>query len=381
MKKEPILMTPGPTNIPQAVLEAMARPMIHHRTKGFSQVFARMSKNLMTIFQTKQSVFTMASSGTAALEAAIVNFFSVGDKILVGSIGVFGDRVIKIAKKNGLDVEEVNVPWGQALDPNAIEKKLQADPNIKGVFVTHNETSTGVTNDIETIAQIVKKYPSIFLVDAVSSLGALEIQMDAWNIDVLVTGSQKALMGPAGLGFISVSDKAWALYETSNIPKFYFDLGAYKKSMEKSQPDTPYTPAISTILAMDIALELLLNEGLENVYLRHKKLGKACREGIKALGLEFFAEEEICSDVITPVKAPQGIDIEMVRKMMREQFNVYVAGGQQHLKGEILRIGHMGYANELDLVSTFVSLEYALKQNGYEFELGSSVKAVTQALY
>lgn len=381
MKKEPLLMTPGPTNIPQNVLEAMARPMIHHRTPGFSETFAKLSSNLQKIFQTKQHVFTVASSGTGALEAAIVNCFSQGDKLLVGSIGVFGDRVAKIAEKNGLLVEKISKNWGEVLHPEEVKEKLQRDSSIKGVFVTHNETSTGVTNDIRAIGEVVNQFDLLYLVDAVSSLGALELKMDDWNIDVVVTGSQKALMGPSGLSFGALSEKAWEYYERATLPKFYFDFGLYKKSMDKKQPDTPFTPAISTVLAMEAATELLLTEGLEAAFERHKRLGRACRQGVKALGLEFFAEEQNCSDVITPVKAPSNIDIEKVRKIMRDRFNIFTAGGQQHLKGQLLRIGHMGYVNELDLVSVFVALEYALQYCGYPVELGVSVKEVTQALF
>ncbi len=380
MKKDKLLMTPGPTNVPYKVREAMARPMIHHRTDEFEFYFTSMNENLKKVFQTDNHVLTLASSGTGAMEAAIVNTFSPGDKVLIANTGVFGDRFVKIATKFGLDVITMDVPWGKGVTGHHITQILdsQDGKNIKGVFVTHNETSTGVANDIQSIGEALKDRDCLFIIDAISSLGGMDVKTDEWGIDIVIAGSQKALMLPPGLAFISISDRAWEAIERSTFPKFYFDFLAYKKSLEKNT--TPYTPAVSLIVGASQALQMLIEEGLDNIFDRHENLGKACRAAVCSIGLELFAEEDMASDLITSIKAPEKIDIEKVRKILNLDYDIMIAGGQQQLKGKIIRIGHMGYVDGFDLIKTLSALEKALMQVGYDIELGTSISAAQNIL-
>ncbi|MGE5472997.1 MAG: pyridoxal-phosphate-dependent aminotransferase family protein [Ignavibacteriales bacterium] len=382
MKKDKLLMTPGPTMIPPSVLEKLGKQIIHHRTKEFGAIFTEFNDNLKFVFQTKNHVLTFASSGTGAMESAIANLFSVGDKVIVASIGNFGDRFAKIAAAFGLDVDKIAVEWGGAVDPQIIEDKLKEDKEdkIKAVIVTHNETSTGVSNDIETIAKIVSKTNKIFIIDAISSIGGLDIQTDNWGIDVVIGSSQKALMAPPGLAFASVSEKAWEAHKNSKLPKFYWNYSAYRKVLEQDSPDTPYTPAISLIIAQNEAIKLIKEEGLQNVFKRHKKLALATQAGVEALGLELLPDKKVSSYIITAIKAPEGIDIENVRKIMNNKYDIMVTGGQQHLKGKILRIGHCGFVDKFDLIKAFTALEYSLQECGYQFELGKGVTSVEKVL-
>lgn len=382
MKKDKLLMTPGPTMIPPSVLEKLGKQIIHHRTKEFGAIFTEFNDNLKFVFQTKNHVLTFASSGTGAMESAIANLFSVGDKVIVASIGNFGDRFAKIAAAFGLDVDKIAVEWGGAVDPQIIEDKLKEDKEdkIKAVIVTHNETSTGVSNDIETIAKIVSKTNKIFIIDAISSIGGLDIQTDNWGIDVVIGSSQKALMAPPGLAFASVSEKAWEAHKNSKLPKFYWNYSAYRKVLEQDSPDTPYTPAISLIIAQNEAIKLIKEEGLQNVFERHKKLALATQAGVEALGLELLPDKKVSSYIITAIKAPEGIDIENVRKIMNNKYDIMVTGGQQHLKGKILRIGHCGFVDKFDLIKAFTALEYSLQECGYQFELGKGVTSVEKVL-
>lgn len=383
MRNEKLLMTPGPTMVPPSVLEVLGRQLIHHRTQDFRSIFKELNENLKYIFQTKHEVLTLSSSGTGAMESSIVNMFSPGDKVLIASIGVFGDRFAKIADTFGLQVDKIAVDWGKAVDSGIIKQKLDEDKNneIKAVIVTHNETSTGVTNDIEAIGKLTANTDRLFIVDAISSIGGLDIQTDNWGIDLVIGSSQKALMTPPGLAFVSASPKAWEAHKNSRLPKFYWNYSAYKKGLEQELPDAPYTPAIALMIAQNEAIKLIREEGLQNVFERHKKLALAAQAGAGALGLELLPDKSVSSYIITAIKAPQGIDIENVRKVMNLKYNIMVAGGQQHLKGNIIRIGHCGYVNRFDLIKTFTALEYALKENGYPVELGKSVSAVEEALY
>lgn len=380
MKKNKLLMTPGPTNVPYEVREAMSRPMIHHRTKEFEVYFNSMNENLKEIFQTQNHILTLCSSGTGAMEAAIVNAFSPGDRVLVANSGVFGDRLVKIATKFGLDVEAMNIPWGEGITGEDIKSVLDSEKgkDIKGVLVTHNETSTGVTNDIESIGEVLKDRDCLFIIDAVSSLGGIDVKTDEWGIDIVIAGSQKALMLPPGLAFVSVSDKAWQFIEKSTFPKFYFDFLAYKKSLKKHT--TPYTPAVTLIIGASQSLKMLLDEGLDNIFDRHINLGEACRAAVKSIGLELFARESMASHLITSIEVPEGIDIEEVRRILNVDYDIMVAGGQQHLKGKILRIGHMGYVDGFDLLKTLSALEKALVKVGYNIELGTAVSTAQAIL-
>ena len=383
MSREKLLMTPGPTMLPPEVLEVMRRQIIHHRTADFEKTWDELHENLKSIFQTKQTVMTIASSGTGAMEASVVNLFSPGEKVLAVSIGAFGDRFADIATVFGLEVVKLSVEWGKAVNVQDIKDILDKDVNseIKGVLITHNETSTGVSNDIKAVAELTCNTNRLIVVDAISALGGIELRMDEWGLDCVITGSQKALMAPPGLAFIALSEKAWEACERSSMPKFYWDLRKYKKGLAKISENPPYTPSITVVQAQAEAIKLMIAEGLENVYSRHKKFAKATQKGILALGLELLPEAELSSYIVTAVKAPENIDIGKVIKAMNNKYDVMITGGQKHLKGKIFRIGHCGFVNEFDIIKTFAALEQALAGEGYVFEIGAGVNAVQKALF
>lgn len=364
------LRIPGPTEVPEQVLMAMQKPMIGHRGKEFEEIFAYVSEAIKKVFQTNNDVLIFPASGTGAMEAAISNLFSPGDKLLSFPNGVFSERFAKIAEKFGAIVERTPVEWGLPVNPEIVKGKIKEDKNhmVKGVLLTHNETSTGVLNDIKAIREAMGDHPALVVVDAVSSLGGVDLKTDEWNLDVVVTGAQKALMLPPGLGFISVSPRALKQAEKSKMPKFYWDFRAAKKSLLKNQ--NPYTPAVSLIFALKESLDLINKEGLENVFKRHLILSRALREGIKALGLKLFAKESHASPTVTSVNI-EGVSIE-IKKLLESDFNMMIAGGQQSLKGKILRIGHMGYVDKLDIISVLAAIEMTLdKENLY----GKGVRA------
>ncbi|TDT58375.1 pyridoxal-phosphate-dependent aminotransferase family protein [Fonticella tunisiensis] len=354
-----ILMTPGPTMVPEEVKRISGLQPFHHRTPEFYELFSNLNKNLKKIFKTKNEVLTLTSSGTGGMEAVVANLFSSKDKVLVASIGNFGERFYNIAISYGLDAELCDFGWGQAVDLNILENKLKND-NYKALFVTHNETSTGVTNNIREIAQTANKYNTPVIVDAVSSLGGIPLEMDEWGLDAVVTCSQKCLMSPPGLSFVALSDRAWNMAEKSNLPKFYFDLKKARQGVLKAKPDTPNTPAVSTIMAVKKATDMLLEKGMDNVYKNQALYGKRVREYIKSLGLELFPEESIASDLITAVKVPENYNASKIISYMSEKHNVLITGGQGPLKGKIIRIGHMGYVAEEMLEKTFEALRDAL---------------------
>ena len=381
MQKEKLLMTPGPTMLPPEVLEVMRRQIIHHRTADFEKTWDEMLENLKFVFGTKQPVLTLTSSGTGVMEGAVVNLFSPGDKVLAVSIGSFGDRFADIAKTFGLDVVKLAFEWGEACDVAKIKKILDEDINneIKGILITHNETSTGVTNDIKSVAELTKNTERLIVVDAISSLGGLELKMDEWGLDCVVTGSQKALMAPPGLGFAALSEKAWEACERSTMPRFYWDFRKYKKGLMKLSENPPYTPAITTVLGQAAALKLIKNDGMEATWARHKRLALATQAGVKALGLEILPEQKVSSYIITAVKAPEGIAIGNIIKTMNNKYDIMLAGGQKHLKGKIFRIGHCGYTDEFDVIKTFAALEKAFSEEGWQIEPGASISAVQKA--
>jgi len=374
MKKN-YLLTPGPTPLPPEVSESMARPIIHHRTPQFQAVLKEANEGLKYIFQSKNDIFILTSSGTGAMEAAVVNLLSSGDKAIVVQGGKFGERWAEICRSYGISAEIIDVEWGKAVDPLEIEKKLGSSSGIKAVFTTLCETSTGVNNDIEKIGKIVKNSEAVLVVDAISGLGAVDLKTDDWFVDVCVSGSQKGLMLPPGLGFISLSEKAWEKVNQSKCPKYYFDLKLAKKALEKT--DTPFTPAISLVLALNESLKIMRRDGLADIFARHKKMADAVRSAMKALGLELFAPEA-ASDVVTAVKVPGGIDGEKLVKTMRDTFGVTIAGGQAELKGRIFRIAHMGYIGEFDIILGIACLEKILSRMGYKFELGAGLKAAQE---
>ncbi|MFH0913539.1 MAG: alanine--glyoxylate aminotransferase family protein [Candidatus Omnitrophota bacterium] len=369
------LLTPGPTPLPPQVLEAMARPIIHHRTPQFQAVLKEANEGLRYIFQTKGDVFILASSGTGAMEAAAINLLSPGDTAISVEGGKFGERWTEICQAYGVNCEVIKVEWGNAVDPKEIEKRLKANPKIKAVFTTLCETSTGVAADIAAIGKVVKDTAAALVVDAISGLGAIDLQTDAWFCDVVVSGSQKGLMLPPGLGFLSVSQKAWKLVEASKCPKYYFDLRVAKKALDKT--DTPFTPAITLIIALCEALKMIRQDGLENVFTRHKKMADATRAAMKALGLELFAPTA-ASDVVTAVKVPAGVDGEKMVKAMRDTYGVTIAGGQAELKSKVFRIAHMGFIEEFDIIAGISCLEKVMHQMGYKFTLGVGVKAAEE---
>ena len=375
MKKR--LFTSGPTPVPEDVLLEMAKPIIHHRTPEFIKISEEVEDNLKYLFQTKNPVLTLASSGTGAMEAAVSNILSSGEKALVVKAGKFGERFEEICNAYGVDVVPLDVEWGKAVKPESIEEILKREKGIKAVLTTLCETSTGVLTDVEAIGRLVSKFPeTVLVVDAVSSLGAVSCQTDAWNLDVVVTGSQKALMLPPGLSFLSISEKAWQKIEKSNSPRYYFDLKKYRKSLEKF--DFPFTPAVSLMIGLRKSLSLIREEGIENVIKRHKILAEATRAAIKALGLELLSEKP--ADSLTAVKVPIGIDGAELTKRLKEKYGVNFAGGQERLKGKIFRIAHLGYFDQLDIIVAISALEMALSELGYKFELGSGVKAAERIL-
>ncbi len=369
------LLTPGPTPLPPQVCEAMARPIIHHRTPQFQAVLKEATEGLKYVYQTKGDVFILASSGTGAMEAAVVNLLSGGDTAITIQGGKFGERWTEICKSYGINTEIIDVEWGKAVLPGEIERRLKANPKIKAVFTTLCETSTGVVNDIAAIGKVVKDTFAALVVDAISGLGAIDLQTDAWFCDVVVSGSQKGLMLPPGLGFISVSQKAWKLIEGSRCPKYYFDLKVAKKALDKT--DTPFTPVITLIIALCESLKMIKQDGLDNIFLRHKKMADATRAAMKAIGLDLFAST-VASDVVTAVKVPQGIDGEKMVKTMRDTYGVIIAGGQAELKGKVFRIAHMGFIEEFDIIVGISCLEKVLAQMGYKFKLGAGVKAAEE---
>jgi aspartate aminotransferase-like enzyme len=369
------LLTPGPTPLPPEICEAMSRPIIHHRTPQFQEVIKEVHEGLKYIYQTKNEVFMLASSGTGAMEAAVINLCSPGDTVITVESGKFGERWTEICKACGINCEVIKVEWGKAVSPSAIKDKLKSNPKIKAVFTTLCETSTGVATDIRAIGEVTKDTEAVLVVDAISGLGAIDLQADAWHCDVVVSGSQKGLMLPPGLGFISVSPKAWKAIENSKSPKYYFDLKKAKKAYENT--DTPFTPAITLIIALKEALKLMKADGLEGVFKRHKKMADATRAAVKALGLELFAPDA-ASDVVTAAKIPQGIDGEKLVKTMRDTYGVTIAGGQDEMKGKLIRIAHMGYITEFDIITGISCLEKVLHQMGYKFQLGTGVKAAEE---
>jgi len=369
------LLTPGPTPLPPLVLEAMSRPIIHHRTPQFQEILKEATEGLKYVYQTKNDVFVLASSGTGAMEAAVVNLLSAGDNALVVQGGKFGERWTEICKAYGINVDIIDVEWGKAVEPQSIAAKLKNNPKIKVVFTTLCETSTGVNNDIEAIGKVVKGSEAVLVVDAISGLGAIDLKTDDWACDIVVSGSQKGLMLPPGLGFISVSAKAWKLIELAKSPRYYLDLRKAKKAIEKT--DTPFTPAITLVIALVEVLKMIKQDGLENVFKRHKKMAEATRAAMKGLGLELFAPTA-ASDAVTAVKVPVGLDGEKLVKTMRDTYGVTIAGGQDELKGKVFRIAHMGFIEEFDIIAGISCLEKVLHQMGYKFTLGQGIKAAEE---
>lgn len=380
MDEKQLLMIPGPTPVPQSVLLAGAKPMINHRGPEFAALLAEVTAGLKRVFQTEHDVFILTASGTGGLEAAIVNVLSPGDLVLSVSIGVFGDRFATIAKTFGAKVESLNFEWGQAVDPEKLRARLAADKkkDIKAVLVTHNETSTGVANDLSTIGPVVREHGALLLVDGISSLLAMDCQTDAWSLDVVVAGSQKAFMIPPGLAFIAISDRAWAAMAGAKMPRFYWDLKKAKDYLERGQ--TPWTPAVPQFFQLREALKILEAEGLQACFVRHARLAAAVRAGVGALGLKLFADPAHASNAVTSVKKPDGIEVSALRKLMLQKYGVVLAGGQQQLQNEIFRIGHLGYVSEPEIIATLGALGLALRELGSKVDSWAGVAAAVGSL-
>ncbi len=354
------LRIPGPTPCPPEVLQAMGRQMIAHRGKEFGNLTNAVTEKLKQAFQTQEDVFILTASGTGGLEAAVVNTLSPGDKVLAVSMGVFGDRFADIAEQYGAEVTRLCFEWGKAADPDAIKKALNADGDIKAVMVTHNETSTGVTNDLETISAIVKKFDKLLLVDAVSSLGCIDLPVDRWHCDVVVTASQKGWMIPPGLAMVSVNEEGWRACKQAKMPRFYWDFSKAKKYLEIGQ--TPWTPAVSNFFALNDALDLMLQEGMPAIFARHARIGQLTRDGVKSLGLPLFAVESHASNTVTAVSGGSTFDVTKLVQALRDDYAITVAGGQKDLKGKIFRIAHLGWVNDDDIKQVLDALSNSLEK-------------------
>ena len=356
------LRVPGPTPCPPEALQAMARQMINHRGGEFAKILNSVTEKLKQVFQTRGDVFLLTASGTGGLEAAIVNTLSPGDKVLAVSNGFFGERFAEIAEQYGAKVNRLNFELGKPLDPAAVDKALKTDGDIKAVLVTHNETSTGMTNDIGKISAVINEFDKLLLVDAISSLGCIDLPVDDWHCDIVVTASQKGWMVPPALAMVSVSEKAWQAHAQAKMPRYYWDFTKAKEYLQKGQ--TPWTPAISVFYALNATLDLMLSEGLTNIFARHARVAQIARDGIKSLGLSLFPEEDYASDTVTAVSAPQ-IDIPKLIQVLRDEHDVVIAGGQKELSGKIFRIGHLGWVTEDDIEPVISALKVVLPQAGF----------------
>jgi aspartate aminotransferase-like enzyme len=377
MKKK-YLLSPGPTPIPEEVLLEMALPAIHHRTPQFSAIFKEVKNNLKWLFQTESDVIMLASSGTGAMESAVTNLFSPNDRVLVINGGKFGERWGKISSSYGLKVELLNVEWGKAVDPKKVKEILDKNPDIKGVMVQGNESSTTVSHPVKELAELTKNRDHVvFIVDGITAVGVYDIPMDKWGIDVLLTGSQKALMLPPGLAMIALSDKAWKFVETAKCPRFYFDLKRERKNLADNT--TAYTPAVSLIMGLRKVLQMYKEFGLQNVFIKNERLKRALHAGVKALELELLSPDAP-AECATGFFLPANLDGEKIFKTLRDQFGVTFAGGQDQLKSKILRVSHMGYVDSFDIVVALSSIEMALKRAGHPVKMGSSISAAQEIL-
>ena len=374
MRKE-YLLTPGPTPLPPDVSLAMARPIIHHRTPRYRELFKQTQQGLQQLFQTTQPVLVFTASGTGAMEAAVVNLCSPGDKAVVAQAGKFGERWTKLCKAYGIEPVVVEAPYGQAIDPQAVKAALAKTGGAKAVFTTLCETSTGVLHDVQAIAKIASEAGALSIVDAISGLGADELPMDAWGVDVVVSGSQKGMMLPPGLAFASVSERAWAAVARSTSKRYYFDFNGYKKA--PADDDTPFTPAVSIVIAMVEALRMIREEGLPSLFQRHRQLATATRAAMTALGLELFAKRP--SSAVTSVVVPAGVDGKLLVKRLRDVYGIGLAGGQGEMEGKIFRYAHLGYITLTDVLLAVSTVEMVLKELGHNVPMGRGVAAAQEA--
>jgi serine---pyruvate transaminase len=376
MIKKYYLLSPGPTPIPDNVLSVAAEPIIHHRTPEFSEIFMQVSEGLKYVFGTKSDVFILTSSGTGAMETAVVNTLSPGDKAICINGGKFGERWGNICRAYGVNVREIVLEWGADYTKDQLAAELQANPDAKAVFSTLSETSSGAIFDIKGFGEVVSGSGAILVVDGISGVGATLCPMDEWKIDILLSGSQKSFMIPPGLAYIAFGPKAWKLVETSKLPKFYFDAKKAKKNLEKKT--TPWTPAISLVIQQKKALDIIQGMGMEKLLEHHRILGDATRAAVKALGLDLLARKP--GNILTAVKTPAGIDGVKIVKTMQSKYRAYIAGAQDPNKGQFFRIAHLGYMGGFDIITAVSALEMTLADLGFGFEKGSGVKAAETSL-
>lgn len=376
MIKKYYLLSPGPTPVPETVLAAAAEPIIHHRTPEFSEIFMQTTEGLKYVFGTKQDVFILTSSGSGAMETAIVNTLSPGDKVISINAGKFGERWGNICKAYGVNAKEIVLEWGVDFSKEELAAELKANPGVKAVFTTLSETSSGAIYDIQGFGEVVAQTEAILVVDGISGAGATPCPMDDWKVDIFVSGSQKSFMIPPGLAYIAFSPKAWKLVATAKLPKFYFDATKAKKNLEKQT--TPWTPAVSLIIQQKKALDIIKSMGLEALLAHHKTLGEATRAGIKALGLELLAKKP--GNILTAAKTPAGLDGVKLVKTMQAKYKAYIAGAQDPNKGKFFRIAHLGYMGGFDIITSLAALEMTLLDLGFSFEKGRSVAAAETVL-
>jgi aspartate aminotransferase-like enzyme len=376
MIKKYYLLSPGPTPVPEKVLSAAAEPIIHHRTPEFSDIFMETTVGLKYVFQTEQDVFILTSSGSGAMETAIVNTLCAGDKVIILNGGKFGERWGKICRAYGVEVKEITLEWGEPFTKEQLADELKAQPDTKAVLTTLSETSSGTVYDIKGFGEVVEGTAAILIVDGISGLGATPCPMDEWKVDILVSGSQKSFMIPPGLAYISFSPKAWDLVEKSTLPKFYFDAKAAKKSIGKRT--TPWTPAVTLIIQQKKALDIIRSMGLEKLFEHHRILGEATRAAVQAIGLELLSKNP--GNILTAVKMPAGIDGVQFVKLMQGKYGAYIAGAQDPHKGEFFRIAHLGYMGGFDVITALSAMEMALSELEYSFESGQAVKAAEDIL-
>jgi len=373
MKKK-YLLAPGPTPVPEVALLDMARPIFHHRTDEFREVFKRVSEGLKYVFQTTSPVITQVSSGSGAMEASVVNLLSPKDKAIVVEAGYFGVRFSEICRAYEVEVVPIVLTWGEAVDAAAVRQALRENPDAKAVYTTFCETSTGVVHDVRALGEVVRKTEALLVIDAISGLGTMELRPDDWGIDIVVAGSQKALMIPPGLSFLSVSDKAWKVIEANKSPVYYFDLLAARERLESW--NSRFTPALTLVAALDKSLGLIKEEGIENVWARHRMLGRACRAGAKALGLELFAKRP--ADGLTAVIMPEGIDAYEVYERLLKDYGVTVGTGHAKIRNRVIRLAHLGYAGRFDVILGLSAVEMVLKEMGADIEVGRGVAAAEE---
>jgi aspartate aminotransferase-like enzyme len=372
------LLAPGPTPVAPEILLAMARPILHHRSADFEKIMAEVSENLKWLFQTRQDVILLSSTGTGGMESAVSNFLSPGDRAVVVNGGKFGERWLKICQAFGVEVDEIKVEWGTAVDPRAVADRLKKNPSAKAVLVQASESSTGVAHDVKALGEITRTMENtVLIVDAVSAMGVFDLQTDNWGLDVVVTGSQKALMLPPGLAFVSVSEKAWRMNEKAKNAKFYFNLKKERDSQRKKQ--TAFTASVSLVVGLHEVLKSLKDEGLEKIFARHELLADATRRAMVAAGLSLFPKESP-SNALTAVNAPTGTDGQAIYRTLREKYGITAAGGQDHLKGKIFRLAHMGYMDLFDVIIGVSAVEMVLKDLGYPVRMGEGVRAAEEIL-